>query len=353
MSSQNVTSAESAGERDVVLEVRNASVFYRMKRGTAKVLDDVSIDVYRGETLGIVGESGSGKSMFASALLDAVVHPGVASGDIRYFPGDGGDPVDVLDLSEKELKRVRWERISMVFQGAQESFNPTLPIGEHFVETLENHDVGVDEGMERAEDLLTRLHLDPDRVLDSYAHELSGGMKQRTLIALSLLLEPEVLVLDEPTAALDLLMQRSILSLLEELRNQYDLTLIFISHDLPHVAQLSDRLVVMYAFGFIEQGDMLDVITNASHPYTRALLNSTPNLSQPYEAMRPIDGESPDPIDVPNGCAYHPRCPLATEECRESPPPMFDVEPDHTAACYHWEDAVEAIPLTIEVTSDD
>ena len=195
--------------RDPIMTLRDVTVTFDMPRGTATVLDSVDMTIERGSVLGVVGESGSGKSMFASALLDAVVDPGVLSGNITYYPKNG-DPVDVLDLSEERLKQFRCEAVSMVFQGAQNSFNPTMTIRDHFIETLRAHNRDPETGMQRARELLSDVYLDPERVLDSYPHELSGGMQQRSLIALSLILDPAVLVMDEPTAALDLLMQRAI-----------------------------------------------------------------------------------------------------------------------------------------------
>jgi peptide/nickel transport system ATP-binding protein len=330
---------------DPVLTVEDVSVSFGMDRGESVVLDSVTMDIEREEILGVVGESGSGKSMFASALLDAVVDPGRTTGRITYRP-ENGEEIDLLDLSDEELRRRRWEEISMVFQGAQSSFNPTTSVRKHFEETIEAHDAAHDDRMAHARELLADLHMDPDRVLDSYPHELSGGMKQRTLIALSLLLEPEVLVMDEPTAALDLLMQQSILSLLEDLQEKYGLTVVFITHDLPLVAGLSDRLAVLYAFQFVEVGPAEDILANPSHPYTRALLKAVPNLDTPLSEMRPIDGAAPDPVNIPEGCSYHPRCPMATDRCRSSEPAFQTVAADHRAACYHWEDAAEAVPFT-------
>ncbi|WP_436922957.1 dipeptide ABC transporter ATP-binding protein [Halosimplex amylolyticum] len=329
---------------DVVIELRGTSVEYGMDRGTSKVLNEVDFEVYRDEIVGVIGESGSGKSMFASAMLDAVPAPGVTTGEVIYRPEDG-DPVSVTDLSKEELRRFRWEEVSMVFQGAMSSFNPVMTIRTHFVETLSAHDYDVDRGIDRARELLADLYLDPDRMLDSYPHELSGGMKQRVLIALSLVLEPEVLVMDEPTAALDLLMQRSIVSLLEEIKEKHDLTIVFITHDLPLVADLADRLAVLYAFEFAEVGPSDDILEDPAHPYTRALLNATPNLSAPLEEMRPIEGESPDPVNIPDGCSYHPRCPLADEQCVESDPGPYDAGPDHDVHCHHWEQSVEDIDV--------
>ena len=346
----NTTSATSADRtrEDTILEVKGASVTFDMERGESRVLDDVDYDIHREEVLGVVGESGSGKSMCASALLDAIVDPGILSGEITYYPDDG-DPIDVLSLSDSELKEFRWEEIAMVTQSAQSAFNPTMKVGEHFEETLQHHDYDIEEGMERADQLLRDLYLQPDVVFDSYPNELSGGMKQRALIALSLILEPDVLVMDEPTAALDLLMQRSIISLLDNLQERYDLTIVFVTHDLPLVSDIADRLGVMYAFEFIEMGPTQEILDHASHPYTRALLNSVPNISSDVDEMQPIPGSAPDPVNVPEGCSYHPRCPLSDEQCVNADPDMYDTpEENHVVACHHWEEAREEIPLTVE-----
>lgn len=340
-------SARDRRLNDPILEARNVSVTFDMERGQSRVLDQVSLDIARGETIGIVGESGSGKSMFASSLLDAVVEPGVLTGEVRYYP-ERGRSVEVLDLDKAGLHDVRWEEIAMVFQGAMSSFNPTMTIRGHFKETLNAHDYDLEEGYERAHQLLSDLYLTPERILDSYPHELSGGMKQRTLIALSLVLEPQILVMDEPTAALDLLMQRSIIRLLKDVKEKYDLTLIFITHDLPLVVELADRMAIMYAFQFAEVGPTDEIVHNAAHPYTRSLLNATPNIDASLETMQPIEGSSPDPVNVPTGCSYHPRCPLADDECRAQDPDFHTVASGHETACFHWEDADDAIPFTLE-----
>lgn len=341
--------SESIREQgDLIIEGRDLNVTFDMDRGKSRVLDDVDLYVKREEILGIVGESGSGKSMLASSLLDAVVEPGILDGDITFYPDDGNDPINILEMDTEDLKRFRWETISMVFQGAMSSFNPTMKIGEHFRETLEAHAYDMPSGMDRAHELIAELYMDPDRVLDSYPHELSGGMKQRALIALSLVLEPDVLVMDEPTAALDLLMQRSILALIENLQERYNLTIIFITHDLPLVANLADRLSVMYAFKLVEIGPTDEILENSAHPYTRALLKATPNLNVPIDEMMPIAGSSPDPVNVPMGCSYHPRCPLADEKCQEEPPQLEAIADNHEVSCYHWESIDEAIRLEID-----
>ncbi|WP_436936471.1 ABC transporter ATP-binding protein [Halovenus marina] len=331
------------GTTDSIFEIRNVTVEFGMERGTSRVLDDVTLDVYENEILGIIGESGSGKSMLASSLLDAVVAPGTTTGEILYH--EDNEPYDVLNLNSNEMKSYRWEEVSMVFQGAMNSFNPTMKIEEHFRETITRHGVAVETGMKRARELLSDLHLNPERVLRSYAHELSGGMRQRTLLALSLVLNPEVVVMDEPTASLDLLMQRAILSLLENLKDKYNLTIIFITHDLPLVTDLADRLAVMYAFDIVEIGSTIDVLSNPSHPYTRELLMSTPSLETVTEEMEAIGGSSPDPVNPPSGCSYHPRCPLADDQCETEEPPLDEVSPGHQSACFYSEAASEKIPL--------
>jgi len=348
-------STRTFGVTDPIFEVRNASITFDMERGESKVMDSVDMDIERGEILGVVGESGSGKSMFASALLDAVPEPGVLLGEITFRP-ESGEEIDLLEKSEREIKRIRWEQIAMVFQGAMSSFNPTMTVGAHFRETLDVHGYDVESGMERAEDLLAELYLEPEQIFDSYPHELSGGMQQRALLALSLVLEPEVLVMDEPTAALDLLMQRSIIELIREIGRERDLTIVFITHDLPLVANLADRLGVLYAFEFIEVGPAYEVLTGSKHPYTRALLNSTPNLDTPRSEMKPIEGKSPDPVNVPRGCSYHTRCPLADDTCVETDPPFSagDGEQSHQSKCHYIGRTLDEIPLNLtEVTHDE
>jgi peptide/nickel transport system ATP-binding protein len=329
---------------DPIFELRDTIVTFDMDRGESRVLDEVDLDIERDEVLGVVGESGSGKSMLASSLLNAVVDPGIVTGDITYYPQDG-EPVDVLGLDGEDLWEFRWEEVAMVFQGAMSSFNPTMSIGDHFRETLEAHDYAIPEGMQRARELLSDVYLDADRVLESYPHELSGGMQQRALIALSLLLDPDVLVMDEPTAALDLLMQRSIISLLNRLKREYEITIVFITHDLPLVARLADRLAVLYAFELAEVGPTNEIVYESAHPYTRMLLRATPSLDTSVDEMQPIEGSAPDPVNVPTGCAFHPRCRMAAEQCRETDPALEPVDGDHTAACHYPEQTAEAVPF--------
>lgn len=335
-------------EKDTIIEMRNTNVSFDMSRGRARVLNGIDIEIERGETLGIAGESGSGKSMFARALLDSVSDPGILQGNITYYPEDG-DPVNILELSSGDLNRVRWEEIAMVFQGAMSSFNPTTKIETHFVETLEAHNADKEDGMDRARSLLSDLDLNPHDVLDTHQHKLSGGQRQRVLIALSLLLEPEVLVLDEPTASLDLLMQRKILRLLRDIKEKHDLTLVLISHDLPVISGFADRIGVMYGFEIVELGETTDVLYNASHPYTRSLLRSTPSLDTSVDDIVTVGGEPPDPTNIPSGCPYHPRCPVADDRCEIEKPQLTDVDgADSRAACFYIDQSRNSVPVPLE-----
>jgi oligopeptide/dipeptide ABC transporter ATP-binding protein len=340
-------------DKDVIFEARDVSVSFDMEGDESRVLDSVDFDVYRGETLGVVGESGSGKSMFASALLNAVVEPGQVTGDVTYYPEER-DPVTVTDLTESELKEeIRWKEMAFVVQSAQSAFNPTMTIRQHYIETLEAHGVGRQEGLERARELCRDLYLNPEQVLPSYPHELSGGMKQRALLALGVILDPEVVVLDEPTAALDLLMQRAIVSLLADIKEKYDLTLVFVTHDLNLISLIADRLAVMYAFEFIEVAPTEQILNDAAHPYTRALLNAVPTISAPISTMTGIPGSTPNPKDVPAGCSYNPRCPIAKEECRIDDPQLDPIHEEHSAACFYPDEARSEIGIPATGGGDD
>jgi len=343
------TERRNQSTRDVIFEARDVSVSFDMAGGESRVLNSVDFDVYRGETLGVVGESGSGKSMFASSLLNAVEEPGRVTGEVTYYP-ENREPITVTDMSESELKAdIRWQEMAFVVQSAQSAFNPTMTIQQHYIETLDAHGVEREAGLDRARQLCRDLYLDPDQVFPSYPHELSGGMKQRALLALGVILDPEVVVLDEPTAALDLLMQRAIISLLADIKEKYDLTLVFVTHDLNLISLIADRLAVMYAFEFLEVGPTEQLLNDASHPYTRALLNAVPTVSVPVSSMKGIPGSTPNPNDVPSGCSYHPRCPVAEPECRAKDPSIDPVGETHSAACFFPEQSKSTIDVATNV----
>lgn len=351
--SMDASSAEST-TRDTVLELRDIRVTYETSRGHATVVDDVSIDIERGETLAIVGESGSGKSTLGSVLIDEVQDPGITTGELLYYPEEGSDPINVLELSERQLRRVRWEEISFVSQAATNSFNPTITIRQHFTETFEAHDVNRAEGLERAREVLEDFNLEPERILDAHQHNLSGGEKQRAMLALSLVFDPEVVILDEPAAGLDLLVQRNILSLLYEIKDEYDLTLVMISHDIPIVAGFADRMAVMYAFQFVEVGQAREVLLSPEHPYTRLMSQSNLSLDKSFDDVMVMDGEPPDPVSVPSGCSFHPRCPISDDRCETEEPELRAEEGGtHEVACFYPDKAVDRIPLSIEGSGEN
>ncbi len=337
---------EVRAETDNVLEIRDARVTFDMARGRARVLNDISVDIKRGETFGIIGESGCGKSTFGSVLMDAVEDPGITTGEVLYYPEEGAEPVDILDVTDRQLRQIRWEEIVMVSQAAQNAFNPTITVRRHFTDTFDAHNVDRREGLERAREVLEDLRLEPERILSSYQHELSGGEKQRALLALGLIFDPEVVVLDEPTAGLDLLVQREILSLLYELKEEYGFTLLFISHDIPMVAGFADRLAVFYSFNIIEIGDIDDVLLNPEHPYTRLLTLTHIDLDMAMEDVNTVEGETPDPINVPSGCPFHPRCPIADDRCVVEEVELRGEEgTNHKVACFYPDVATDRIPI--------
>jgi peptide/nickel transport system ATP-binding protein len=334
-----------------VLKVDDLWVEYPARRGVVKAVRGVSFDLRSGETLALVGESGSGKTTLGLALVRLLPKAArIPKGRLIYNKDGHSD--DVLSFSDEEIRRFRWSDCAMVFQGAQNSFNPVLKIEAQFIDTARAH--GMTDAArvrERAVELLRAVQLDPKRVLYSYPHELSGGMRQRVLIALGLLLQPPVVILDEPTTALDILTQRSVIEVLRKLKQQYAFSLIFISHDLSLAAELADRVATVYAGTIVEIGDVYDIFERPRHPYTLALTRSVPTVSGELRDLTSIPGSPPDLIDPPSGCPFHPRCPFATERCTQEQPRLEQVGERNgnpqLAACFHWREVAEAerIPL--------
>jgi peptide/nickel transport system ATP-binding protein len=321
-----------------VLEVRNLSLEYNSRRGPVKALRGVSFDLYRGETLALIGESGCGKSTMGFAMIRLT--PGTAKitdGSVTLV--DGTTRTDVMKLSEKEVRRFRWTDMAMMLQAALSAYNPVLRIQEHFLDTARAHGMtNRQEILDRARSLLKAVQLDADRVLPSYPHELSGGMRQRVLLALGLLLQPKVVILDEPTTALDILTQRTIIELLRNLKKEFDFTLIFISHDLSLAAELADRIATMYAGQIVELCNVFDAFDEPRHPYTFGLTRAVPTLHGAREDLISIPGSPPDLVNMPTGCKFHPRCPFATDKCRQEEPKLEAKDAKgHLAACHYPE----------------
>jgi len=311
-----------------LLSIRDLCVDYVTDRGPVRAVDGVDLDVAPGEILGLAGESGSGKSTLAQALLRILPPPAVISRGTVRFEGR-----DLLELSEGELQRVRWKRISMVFQSAMDALNPVITVGEQIVDAIQAHeDVSLADARRRAGELLERVGIEPDR-LGSYAHQLSGGMRQRVGIALALALEPSLVILDEPTTALDVIVEREILEQIRELQRSLGFAVLFITHDLGRMLQFSDRIAVFYAARLAEVGPASEIANAPRHPYTQGLLRAFPRVSGGAKELESIPGSPPSLASPPPGCRFHPRCPLAVAECRAAQPALREVAPGHFAAC--------------------
>ncbi|MFN8496425.1 MAG: ABC transporter ATP-binding protein [Anaerolineae bacterium] len=318
---------------DVVLAIRDLSVDYQARRGLVKAVRNVSFDLHRAESIALVGESGCGKTTLGTALVRLLVKQAtIRNGHMYYQRGE--KKIDVVDISKEELRQYRWAECAMVFQGAQNAFNPVLRISEQMYDTVRAHGSATKaEVRTRGMELLRMVQLDPGRVIDAYPHELSGGMRQRVLIAMSLLLNPQILILDEPTTALDVITQRTIIDVLRKLKHELGFSMIFITHDLSVAAELADRIATMYAGTIIELGPADAMFYNPGHPYTAGLIHAVPTVTGAYEELTSVEGSPPDLIDPPPGCKFNPRCEYVTDACRADEPSLMTVGPSHLAAC--------------------
>jgi peptide/nickel transport system ATP-binding protein len=326
------TTGENA---EVPLSVRDLAVEYLAERGMVKAVRGVSFDLRPRESLALMGESGCGKTTLGLALIRLLVKTArIPQGEILYRRD--GAVTKVLSLSEREMRHFRWRECAMVFQSALNAFNPVLTVWSQMHDTVRAHErVPKAQARQRALDLLRYVQLDPERVIDAYPHELSGGMRQRVLLAMSLLLNPQVIILDEPTTALDILTQRTILELLKGLKADLGFSMMFISHDLSIAAELADRVATMYAGAIVELGPVYDIFYRPAHPYTLGLIRAVPTVTGEFEDLISIPGSPPDLIDLPPGCKFHIRCPYVTDRCREEEPALEPYGPDHAVACFY------------------
>jgi oligopeptide/dipeptide ABC transporter ATP-binding protein len=319
----------------VLLDVRALRTRFTTRQGIVPAVDDVSLDIHEGETLALVGESGCGKSMTALSIMRLVPAPAgqIAGGQI-LFRGR-----DLLALSEEEMRRVRGREIAMIFQEPMTSLNPVLSIGRQLTEGLEIHlAMAAGQARRRAVELLALVGIpDPERRLDQYPHQFSGGMRQRMMIAMALACDPALILADEPTTALDVTIQAQILELLKDLSRRLGVAMLIITHNLGVVARYADRVNVMYAGKIVERGTARELYARPRHPYTLGLLRSVPRLDEPRRArLDPIDGQPPDLTRLPPGCAFIARCAFRVERCQREVPPLERVEADgHVTAC--WE----------------
>ncbi len=316
-----------------LLEVKNLTTQFFTSAGTVQAVDDVSFDIDEGETVAVVGESGCGKSVSALSILRLIPWPpGKIIGGSIHFSGH-----DLLALSDDEIRKIRGREISMVFQEPMTSLNPVLSIGLQLTETIEHHlGISNDKAHQRATELLAKVGLsDPERRLSQYPHHLSGGMRQRVMIAMALSCEPKLIIADEPTTALDVTIQAQILELMKDLTKELGVALMVITHNLGVVARYADRVNVMYAGKLVEMGKARQIYHDPHHPYTLGLLASVPRMDQPRGSrLVPIEGQPPDLTRLDSGCAFRPRCRFAVERCASEIPILQSVDSEHAAACW-------------------
>ena len=319
---------------DLILDIRNLSVSYGIGADAVHAATGVDLALHRGEVLGLAGESGSGKSTLAYAVTRLLRPPGVITGGEAWFHSPDGE-VDLLAADAEQLRRLRWSEIAVVFQSAMHALNPVYTIGRQLTDVFEVHrpHLGRAARRARAADLLRMVGINVDR-LGSYPHELSGGMRQRVMIAMALALEPRVVIMDEPTTALDVVTQREILAELIGLRDRLGFAVLFITHDLSLLIELADTIAVMYAGRLVERAPAASLFRAPRHPYTQGLLNSFPSLHGEWRRMTGIPGSPPDLRRVPSGCPFHPRCPHAFDKCGTDEPALLELGPARAAACW-------------------
>ncbi len=325
---------------DPLLSISDLVVEFKTEDGIVHAVDGVSYDLYPGEILGIVGESGSGKSVSTLALLGLIPQPpGRIVSGTAMFKGR-----DLLTLKKRELRRVRGNEVAMVFQDPMTSLNPVLTVGRQLGEAIQTHypDEKDDVVQQKVIDLLTLVGVpNPETRYTQYPHEFSGGMRQRAMIAMAISNSPSLLIADEPTTALDVTIQAQVLEVLKRVQQETDAATILITHDLGIVAEMCDRVLVMYAGHIVESGTVETIFRSPRHPYTIGLMNSLPKLSEDEEWLEPITGAPPSLIDLPPGCPFHPRCFLAREKCRQENPPLAPVEGSaHLSACHFSEELI-------------
>lgn len=317
-----------------ILSVKDLKVSYRTERTILRAVDGITFDLFSGDSLGIVGESGCGKSTLGFSIIKLLKGNGQIDSGKIYFKTKKEKYIDITSLNEDEIYKLRGNYISMVFQAAQDALNPLQSIKNHLIDTLKAHYVDKSTHKKKIETIFKELEIPISR-LNDYPFQFSGGMLQRISIALALILEPELIICDEPTTALDVLVQSKILSLLKKLKEKKDLSMIFISHDLGVIADISNRVAVMYAGQIVEIASTNDIFGNPRHPYTKGLLSSVPNVLEKSKTMKSISGSPPDLKNPPQGCRFNPRCEFAKFICSEKGPILWGLEnTNHFARCH-------------------
>jgi oligopeptide/dipeptide ABC transporter ATP-binding protein len=322
---------------DILYSIRNLTVEYTTRAGSVKAVDDVSLDIKRGEILGLVGESGCGKSTLGKGLMRLHTGPAKITQGELWFDGR-----DLMTVPMDEMPEIRGAEIGMVFQDPMTSLNPVQRISDHLTETIQTHEpeTSEKEARKRSEILLERLGIRRERITD-YPHQMSGGMRQRVMISLALALRAKLVIADEPTTSLDVIVEAKFLDLLKELQKEFGLTILLITHNIGVVAEVSDRIAVMYAAKMMEVGEVTDVFAQPKHPYTQGLLRSVPNIKLDGAELYKMAGAPPDLSHPPAGCRFHPRCPFVMDICKEQEPPLTAIEGNQLAACWLYPSVME------------
>ena len=321
-----------------LLSVRDLKTYFNTEKGLVKAVDGVSFNLKKGETLGIVGESGSGKSILSMSIMGLVPKPpGQITGEILF------KNQNLLDLKESQIRRIRGNNISMTFQEPMTSLNPVLTIGKQIMEVYKYHQkIPYKDAKEKTIEMLRLVGIpEPENRFNDYPHLFSGGMRQRVMIAMALACNPDLLIADEPTTALDVTIQAQILELMNELKHEFNTSLILISHDFGVVSKVADRILIMYAGKVVEYAKKEDVFSNPKHPYTEGLLSSIPNIKTPVDRLTTIPGTVPSPDDFPLGCVFHPRCKYAMQICKEQRPSLKEIEKDIHVSCWKYKGGEE------------
>jgi len=317
-----------------LLDVKQLKTYFFLERGVVKAVDGIDLKIKIGESLGLVGESGCGKSVTALSIMRLVPYPGkIVEGSVMF------DGIDLLKLKEEEMRKIRGKKIAMIFQDPTTALNPTLTIGDQLAEVFQIHEnMSKSEAYKEAKEMLDLVGIPSSQErLKDYPHQLSGGMKQRVMIAMALACKPNLLIADEPTTNLDVTIQAQILELLKDLKRRFSTSIMLITHHLGLVAELCDTVAVMYAGKLVEYASMRDVLKNPKHPYTKALLECIPDVTGRSKKLSFIKGSLPDPFNLPTGCRFNPRCPYAFEDCYNREPEIREVSLNHAVACHLYE----------------
>ena len=317
------------------LDIHDLRIHFITDDGVVEAVNGVDLSLEQGQTLGLVGETGAGKTTTALGIMRLVPSPPgkVVEGEILF------EGRDLLSVSEAEMRKIRGEKITMIFQDPMTALNPIIPVGEQIAEVVRLHEKNFSraDAHKRAAEMLEIVGIPAER-FGEYPHQFSGGMKQRVVIAIALACNPSLLIADEPTTALDVTIQAQVLTMMSRLKEKFNTSMILITHDLGVVAEICDKVAVMYAGQIVESGTLEDIYNHTSHPYTKGLFESIPNLTKKVRRLTPIEGLTPNPCELPSGCKFSPRCPYATERCHAEEPVNHEITPGHFARCHRFEE---------------